>query len=295
MPNPNDKKITVYRNMLNNTNKNLKSLSEELQTNYSDILKNKIEKKEKLRSGLIIKIDALLNIKNNNNKYIMDTKISKLNNVIKKEEILKNDKEDIIKNIEIIKLKKQQEKQVQILEKQKQLKFELEKRQLQKKININANIINKHDNMLNKYKNTKNINIIEDDTNNKSNEELKKEIENKIYVEINKQEIEMNKYKKKLKQEEDEKINTIVIQTKKENELELKKYDNILKGQYDNIKTALVYLNQLGSQLYKLSSTKNPNALKFTVHKTLNIHKSCVNILKTIMQRENDRYSYIKN
>jgi hypothetical protein len=102
----------------------------------------------------------------------------------------------------------------------------------------------------------------------------------------------LKNYQHKLKSDEDSKINNVIDQVRLENRLQLDKYDQIFKKRDDNIRKALDLLTTLGSQLSVLSRTRNPTALKFSVHKTILQQKQCVEILTSLINGESNRRKF---
>jgi len=213
--------------------------------------------------------------------FIMDDKIEQLNRVDLKLDEEKNKKKDILNNMELLRLKKEKENQVILIRKQEDMKKELEKQKIKKELLNNQRSIHTNQKILDKSM------FVDND---KEADELKQEIEKNIYIEIRKKEIELKNYQTKLQTEENDKINNVITQVRQENQLQFDKHEQLFKKRDDKIRQALDHLNNIGSQLNNLSRSKNPNNLKFAIHKTLDDHKQCVDILMSLIKGETGRF-----
>lgn len=310
-----DKNLVVYKRMQQHILKDLTNLKRIFKENNSPVIMEKVNKKEQSLYELNSKINDIGNrIENLNNNIPLQTlpdswssistptelepelndmihtlqdlrpfekKIEQLNKIDEQFETENEEKKDIKSNLELIKLQKEKEEQMILLRKQNDMKKEVEKQKLKKEILSNKKNINDNKVILKKE------NIVSLNT---ENDGLKKEIEKNIYIELKKKELELKNYQNKLKQDEDSKINDVIEQVRQENRLELDQYEQIFQKRDIKIKTALNHLNQLGSQLNSLTRTKNPNTLKFAIHKTLNEHKLCFDILSSLINGEKQRF-----
>lgn len=287
-------KINKKEQSLHDVNKKIEDIKRRLETFKPIQNTESIEIKEEENDTFSIKSDEtnsfgilsreIENIEKEEEKeYPMEKQIEIMNEVDRKQREKEEKKKEIEANLEILRLKREKETQMQTLRKHDDIKKELEKQKLKKEIMHNKRSMDQNEKIFKRADFT-----IEKD----ENDDLKEEIEKKIYIELKKKELELQKYQDTLKSEEDSKITNVISQVRQENRLQLDKYEQLFKKRDEKIRTVINHLNDLGGQLNNLTRTKNPNTLKFVVHKTLNDHKQCINILNSLIVGEENRIRF---
>lgn len=291
-----NKNLVVYKRMQNHLLKDINILKKSYKQNESDKVLTQLNRKEQNLHGINKKIEDVENRLENlkpppppepiqpREPSPFEKKIEQMHKVDKEIEEEQEEKKDIQSTLELLKLQQQKENNNIQLRKQEEMKKELEKQRLKKELLRDQKNIEQNEKILKRAA----VGPSKED----EAEKLKQEIENSIYIELRKKELELKNYQETLKRDDDNKINDVICQVRNENRLQLDKYDQIFKKRDEKLRKVLNHLNSLGAQLKNLTRTKNPNNLKFVVHKTLNDHKQCVDIINSLIAGENNRYKF---